>query len=694
MTAPDEGWLTRAGAERIAGHRLAGAAIFALALALRLLHLVDIHSLPHFRELVLDAQEYDAMASLLLAGDWLLDLEGVYVHGILYPVLLAACKGVGIGLLGARVLQAGMGALCCWLIYRIGCRSAAPSAGLAAGLLAAAYWPFIVFGGELLATTLVLLLQLVLVHLLLGPVADRPGPGIPPLRAAAAGMLLALLVMTRANAILLAPLVGWWVWSAQGQRGWKPLAGLVAGMLLMLSPYLVRNQLVQGSPVPFQGGWSLYQGANPGADGTPHLRQGSQWQREELRAFHAGATRPAERGAWYTAEALRFIAGDPGRWLELAYRKLRLFWHDHEVPVSADLRTYEARSRLYPLLPFGMGVVAPLALVGLVLGGALRRRDQRLLAGFALTWLVSGVLFTVSARYRLPAAPFLILLAGLGAATLARAIADLQVRRALAGVALLAAGATVAHTGVDVKAVDHLRSDWLLGHLLIRQGRYEAAETALNRALSRDPESADAHNSLAVVHEHLGRPREAERAYRRALQLEPGYARAWMNLGKLLMRRERGEAAGAFQRALQSDPRGPVQYEGWYHLGQLALARGDPGRAHHAFTRALEARSTAAAWYGKSVASGGLGRTDEQVGCLERAVALEPALAPAQRNLGALYALAGRYEEAERALRAAAAVDPADALTRRHLAGLYGRLGRAEEARRALEAARRLERRR
>ena len=209
------------------------------------------------------------MASLLLAGDWLLDLKGVYVHGILYPVLLAACKGVGIGLLGARLLQAGMGALCCWLIYRIGCRSAAPPVGLAAGLLAAAYWPFIVFGGELLATTLVLLLQLVLVHVLLGPVADRPGRGIPPLRASAAGMLLALLVMTRANAILLAPVVGWWVWSARGPRGWRPVAGLAAGMLLMLSPYLVRNQLVQGSPVPFQGGWSLYQGANPGADGTP-----------------------------------------------------------------------------------------------------------------------------------------------------------------------------------------------------------------------------------------------------------------------------------------------------------------------------------------------------------------------------------------------------------------------------------------
>ncbi len=645
---------------------------------------------------MLDAHEYDGLASALLAGRWLLDLETAYVHGLLYPVLLAACKGLGIGLVGARLLQAVMGAACCWLIHRIGRRCASPAAGLAAGLLAAVYWPFILFGGELLATTLVLLLELVLVEALLaaghgsgdGPAA-KGGARSSPWPAVTAGALLGLLAMTRANAILLAPAAAWWVWRRQGSRR---LAQMALAMVLALSPYLARNQIVQGSPVPFQGGWSFYQGANPGADGTPYVRQGAEWQRLELQAVRAGAVDPAQRGAYYTDQALRFIASEPGRWLELLYRKLRLFWHRHEVPVSADLRTIEAGSPLHPFLP-GMGVVVPLALAGLVLGGGLRRPEHRLLAGCILVWLASCLLFTVSARYRLPAAPFLILFAGIGAEGLCRAAAGRRFRRLAAGAALLAAGAAAAHTGVDARAVDHLRSEWLLGHLHMRRGDYPAAEAALTAALVRDPGSPDAHNSLGVVHEHLGRPVEAERSYRRALERDPRYARAWLNLGRLLLRRERlAESSSAFARALEIDPREAVQHEGWYHLGHLALVRRDPARAWRAFTRALEARpSAAAAWYGKSVAAAGLGRLEEQVRCLERAVEQDPALAPAQRNLGALYARAGLLEEAERALRAAAAAAPADALTRRHLGGLYERMGRPEEARRALEEADRLE---
>ncbi|MFP6643368.1 MAG: tetratricopeptide repeat protein [Candidatus Latescibacterota bacterium] len=668
-------------------HRLTGVAIFGLALAFRLVHLLDIYSLPHFSVLVLDAQEYDAMASRLLGGDWLLDLEQGYVHGILFPILLAALKWLGFGPVGTRVVQALMGALCCWLIHRITRRCATPEAAMIAGVLAAAYWPFIVFGGELLATTLVLLLQLALADLLL---AVPRAPGVSPRQAVLAGVLLGLLIMTRANAALLLPLVVWWVWRSRGGRRWRPCIELVVAMLMILSPYLVRNQILQGSPMPFQGGWSFYQGANPDADGTPYVRLGAEWQRLESLAIRAGATEPAARGAYYLERSLQFIGDSPEKWAALSYRKLRLFWHEHEVPVSADLRTYEARSRLWWVLPSGLGLVLPLALAGFLLGGGLKQPDRRLLAGFVLVWLVSGLLFTVSARYRLPAAPFLIMFAGLGVAALARVIRRREVKGCLVGTGAVVAGLLVAYTGVDTEAVDHLRSEWLLAHMQIRQGDYRAAEESLHAALARDPGSANVHNSLGVVSEYLGRPQEAERAYREALKLEPGYARGWLNLGKLLLRGGRVAAgSGAIRQALDLDPRGPVQYAGWFQLGQAGLSQRRYEQARQAFTRALEARETAAAWYGKSVASGGLGMRD-QLRCLEHAVELEPGLAPAQRNLGALYLQAGRYDVAEKALLAAVAADPTEGLTYQHLANLYGATGRPEAAGKTeAEAARR-----
>ena len=71
--------------------------------------------------------------------------------------------------------------------------------------------------------------------------------------------------------------------------------------------------------------------------------------------------------------------------------------------------------------------------------------------------------------------------------------------------------------------------------------------------------------------------------------------------------------------------------------------------------------------------------------CLEHAVELDPGLAPAQRNLGALYLQAGRYAVAEKALLAAVAADRTEGLTHLHLATLYRATGRAEAARKAEE---------
>ena len=78
------------------------------------------------------------------------------------------------------------------------------------------------------------------------------------------------------------------------------------------------------------------------------------------------ATSSADRGRFYLNEGLDFIVDQPLAYLHLLYRKFRLFWHAFEIPVSVDIHFYEAHSRLSYLNLFGFGIVAPLALVGLV----------------------------------------------------------------------------------------------------------------------------------------------------------------------------------------------------------------------------------------------------------------------------------------------------------------------------------------
>ena len=80
---------------------------------------------------------------------------------------------------------------------------------------------------------------------------------------------------------------------------------------------------------------------------------------------------------------------------------------------------------------------------------------------------------------------------------------------------------------------------------------------------------------------------DAERLYRRALELDPHLAIALTNLGNIRFRRndEQG-AVDLYMRALELDDRQP---EAHYNLGYVMLERGESRRAVHYFERALAA---------------------------------------------------------------------------------------------------------
>lgn len=90
---------------------------------------------------------------------------------------------------------------------------------------------------------------------------------------------------------------------------------------------------------------------------------------------------------------------------------------------------------------------------------------------------------------------------------------------------------------------------------------------AATRAL---PRRADAWTLLGILQQRMGKPGDAEAAYRQAIRLKPDYADAWTNLGNLL--RDRGDLHGtlrAFQEAMRCAPASP---EPAYNLG-VALER-------------------------------------------------------------------------------------------------------------------------
>ena len=660
-------------------------ALFLLALILRLAYLVEIRDTLYFDTLILDAEEYDYLAQALLEGDWWLATHHTYVHGPLYPALLALLKLGGAELVATRLFQAILGAFSCILLYAIARRFFPAPTPLLTGLMAVGYWPFILYNGELLATTLTIFIELLLV-LQLVRCTDRPSCW----STAGAGALLGLLIETRSNTLLLVPVALWWLYHRTRSQLLVPFC---VGLCAVLTPFLVHNYLVQGTPLPFQGAWSFYMGNNPAADGTPYARQGIDWQRLEILPYQVDmAASPADRGRFYLSEGLDFIVDQPLAYLHLLYRKFRLFWHAFEIPVSVDIHFYEAHSRLSYLSLFGFGIVAPLALVGLVWNWH-RWRQCGLLYGFGLSYLVSGLLFTVCARYRLPAVPFLMLFAAEAVRQGALSLKGHQWRRSAALGLTLGVALVLGHTGIDPAQVDHLRSDWLQGQVHMRNRAYVRAEAAYLRALQADPDDSDIYSSMGAVYEAQGRPREAETAYRRALALASDHTRARLNLGNLLRGEQRfDDAKSHLLEVLANDPRPTIQYEGHYYLGYLHLDQRDYLRAYGSFTTAVEAEQRAEGFYALANACHHLGHQDEQIQHLRQTVDLDPKFAAAHRNLGALYLQRGEHSLAEKALRRALKFEPDVAIAHYNLGVLYMRTGRRELAQTAFETAEQLRR--
>ena len=664
-------------------------AIFLLALLLRLGYLADVSESPYFDTLILDAEEYDHLAGELRRGNWRLDEKQTYVHGLGYPAFLAILKIPGFGPADFRLWQAVLGALSCVLVFRIARRLFDRGAAAIAGTVAAAYWPFLFFGGELFATTLFIFLQLLLVDTLLR-CGERPNHAT----GAAAGVLLGLLVATRANALLAIPVAFWWICRCSrpapdgGRRRLWP--SFAVALVLTLSPLALRNHVVQGGPLPFQGAWSFYMGANPKADGTPYVRQGLQWQRHELLPLRAGFVEPVSRGFFYLRSGVRFAAENPAHYLHLLYRKFRLFWHAFEIPVSSDLSYYREHSILYRILLVNFGVVAPLAVAGLFPGG---RRDDRylLLWTFVLVSLATGMLFTVSARYRVPAAPFLIILAAHAVSQLAAFLRARDWRRTAGFAAVLAAAAALVHTGVDARQVDHVRPAFLMGMVHFRSGDHAAAEQAYANGLAQNPDDPDLLNGLGTVYSAQGRHGEAEDSFAKAIAVAEDYAQPRFNLGALYLRLGRHrEAIPALKQGLAIDLRPSPRFKGNIALGNACMQEGQFREAARAFERALEHRRDPHAYYGLSNARGQLGDAGSQVRALEQAVELDSTFAPALRNLGVLYLTRGDPQAAEAALLQSIRHDSTSAVAHRNLAALYFRRGQHERARAALDKAERL----
>jgi 4-amino-4-deoxy-L-arabinose transferase-like glycosyltransferase len=546
------------------------AGILLAAFVVRAIFLIELERSELRDALSLDSQVYYDVARDLSGGG--APPQGGFMFNPLYPAFLVVVfKLFGVGLLAPRIVQLVIGLFTIVLVYLAG-RRLTPSAwrgkrrGEALALVAAAmtllYAQLVLYEGMLLASTLEIFFFAASFALALALDDDLKGERpvklgnrrvTPWVSGLVLGILLGAGALGRPNLFLLliAALPIWLFMRYRKSRAWLfPAAALTAGAAIFLAPPIVYNAKATGRfvPVTAHGGFNFFIGNGPGSTGgfqpPPGMRASMQGMLEDSRtkaeAETGRAMTQAEVSDYYFRETLEHIADHPAAWLRVLGKKLVLFF-SVEVPDVPNIFFVEKSCRVLKLLFVPFPIIAPLALCGFLI--MLRcGRSRSVVSLFLACAVVSVVAFFVNTRYRLPAAPMLILLASFFIVWAAREISQRRLSR-LAGMSALAVALYLLVSSRPLIQISDGAAYSFLGKYYAEHNNEAKAQEAFAEAYRLDPNKVEAIVSYARILRQRGLEREAADAFARAYARSPRFPLVAVEYGMALDRLGRHDEA-------------------------------------------------------------------------------------------------------------------------------------------------------
>ncbi|MBI3268175.1 MAG: tetratricopeptide repeat protein [Planctomycetes bacterium] len=174
-----------------------------------------------------------------------------------------------------------------------------------------------------------------------------------------------------------------------------------------------------------------------------------------------------------------------------------------------------------------------------------------------------------------------------------------------------------------------------LGHSCLEHGEFEPALGWFGKLRDLKPADPVSHFLVGVVQDALGRPEAAAACYAAAIERDPRYADARLNLGVVLVKGGRPkEGLAALEAGIQLKGEDP---EALSALVWAAMEAGDTALALSAAARAVKANPRSGVLLAKK---GGLHRMLGQFGearkCFEEALRLEPGLEEVRQEVRAM----------------------------------------------------------
>ena len=593
-------------------HRRLAFWLFATAFTVRVLVLLRFADSPDFVPNGDDMKFYNDWALRIMHGSF---TDGHAFYGLPgYAWCLAGIYSVlGFNPLPVGVLQCAFDATTTVLIFLIGSRvfrEAPEGNGISEsshaemiGLLAALGWvcflPAQTFSMILMPTSWLLVVFWGCVWWLVkvrAPSLWRPW--------LAMGTLIGAIAMLVASVFVLLPLVLFAIarrvavdrpLRERVPRGLASAAILFAGVIVGCSPVLIHNRFIaedRAWTFTAHDGLNFYMGNNALATGYPKIPAGLSASqegllRDSITLAEKEAGHPLKRvevSKHWSEKANAWIRANRAAWRRLMAVKFGNFWNAFQYDDLSIIKLLQIQGVLPPGLRFGF--VAALGLPGMIYG-AWRFPRARWVAAAVLLHMAAVMPVFITERYRLCAAPGLMIFASYGLGQFWRWLLDAR---------WLAAAGWIAATGGAAWFVSIPRAEigmWSLDHFntglrAVKTENFDQAQRELELAYAYVQDNAEINFALGTLWQQKGNPGRASFFYKRTVDLDPKHASAWSNLGVLsLEQKDYAQSVRFLQRSLEHDPDDAKTH---FLLARAFFETGNRDEARRAIRRALELR--------------------------------------------------------------------------------------------------------
>jgi len=582
-------------------HALFAITVFILALSVRLIYLYQIKHTPLFGLFAVDSQYYNRFALEILRGDFFFK-QSVYFHP-LYPFFVAFIYKIsGYSFLAIGIFQALLDSLTCILIYIITIKIFdKKSVGLIAAFIYAFYGTAIFYTAFILDTTLSIFIAASMIALLLCA-AEEKRKKIAPFLWFVSGVVIALSMLLKAFTLFFIPFLMLWLFFFNGKKLIlsKKLFNLglvIVGIFIILLPFSIRNYVLQKSfsPFPAHGGINFYTGNNPSATGTYAPPSGVSISpiSETISSIHKASLEtekrltPQEASHYWFRKGLAFIGDNPRQYRLLLIKKFLLFWNKSRLTVNIN---YDFCKRFLPVLKlplFSFGVLAPFAILGIILLIKEKCRNGYLIISFTLSTMLGLVIFFVTARYRLVAVPFVAITASFALYKCFMALRIIRIKEIAIFIGIIPLCFIFVNRDLPI---NHKYTDLMsysnLGNVYAKKHRFKEAILEYRKALLINPDFAVVHNNLGNVYMSEGLLDEAIREYNKALESGMVSCVTRYNLGNAYYRKGLlDEAIVQYQKSVDVNPHFSKAY---YNLSACYDKKNDSVKALYHCKKAIE----------------------------------------------------------------------------------------------------------